>query len=89
MNNQNKVEILVRYKNNKSNKINYSFIENSDYETALRKFLKIKGGKTKITIISIQDWDRLEKRFTIEKPITIEDKKSVVYKIMNEYYNVY
>ena len=65
MNNQNKVEILVRYKNNKSNKINYSFIENSDYETALRKFLKIKGGKTKITIISIQDWDRLEKRFTI------------------------
>lgn len=84
MNNQNKVEILVRYKNNKSNKINYSFIENSDYETALRKFLKIKGGKTKITIISIQDWDRLEKRFTIEKPITIEDKKSVVYKIMNE-----
>lgn len=84
MNNQNKVEILVRYKDNKSNKINYSFIENSDYETALRKFLKIKGGKTKITIISIQDWDRLEKRFTIEKPITIEDKKSVVYKIMNE-----
>lgn len=84
MNNQNKVEILVRYKDNKSNKINYSFIENSDYETALRKFLKVKGGKTKITIISIQDWDRLEKRFTIEKPITIEDKKSVVYKIMNE-----
>lgn len=84
MNNQNKVEILVRYKNNKSNKINYSFIENSDYETALRKFLKIKGGKTKITIISIQDWDRLEKRFTIEKPITIEDKTSVVYKVMNE-----
>lgn len=44
----------------------------------------VKGGKDNITILSIQDWDRREKRFTIDKPITLEDKNSVVYKIMNE-----
>ena len=79
-----RVEILVKYVNKTTNDRNYSFIENSDYETALRKFLKIKGGKNKITILSIQDWDRREKRFTIDEPITLEDKNSVVYKIMNE-----
>lgn len=78
------VEILVKYMVNQTNEQKNSFIESSDYETALRKFLKVKGGKEKITIVSIQDWDRREKRFTIDKPITIEDTSSVVYQIMNE-----
>lgn len=78
------VEILVRYIVNQTNEHKNSFIESSDYETALRKFLKVKGGKENITIISIQDWDRLEKRFTLDKPITIEDTTGVVYQIMNE-----
>lgn len=84
MEENNKVEILVRFLIKETNEIKESFIENSDYETALRKFLKIKGGKDKISIISIQDWDRREKRFTIDKPITIDDTSSVVYQVMNE-----
>ena len=84
MEENNKVEILVRFLIKETNEIKESFIENSDYETALRKFLKIKVGKDKISIISIQDWDRREKRFTIDKPITIDDRSSVVYQVMNE-----
>lgn len=84
MDNEKKIEILVRFTQKGSNEIKYSFIENTDYETALKKFLMVKGGKDNITILSIQDWDRREKRFTIDKPITLEDKNSVVYKIMNE-----
>lgn len=84
MNNEKKIEILVRFTEKGSDEIKYSFIENTNYETALKKFLKVKGGKDNITILSIQDWNRREKRFTIDKPITLEDKNSVVYKIMNE-----
>lgn len=84
MEENNKIEILVRFSINGSDEVKESFIENSDYETALKKFLKIKGGKEKITILSIQDWDRREKRFTIDRPITLEDKDGVVYKVMND-----
>ena len=84
MDNEKKIEILVRFTEKGSDKINYSFIENIDYETALKKFLMVKGGKDNITILSIQDWDRCKKMFTIDKPITLEDKNSIVYKIMNE-----
>lgn len=79
------VGLLIKYKKNTApNEILNSYIEGDDYETVLRKFLKIKGGKKKITITSAQDWDRYEERFTIDKPITLEDETSVVYKIMNE-----
>ena len=79
-----KVEILVRYKKTGSSKVLNSFIEGSDYESVLRTFLKVKGGRSKISILSIQDWDRREQKFTIPEPITVEDKDSIVYKIMNE-----
>lgn len=78
------VEILVNYTENQTNEQRQSFIEDADYLTALRKFLKIKGGREKITITSIQDWDRREKRFTIDSPITLEDTASVIYQVMNE-----
>ncbi len=84
MEEKNKVEILITYQRNDSGEQKQSFIENESYETALRKFLQIKGGKEKITILSIQDWDRREKKFTIASPITLAQKDSVVYKIMHE-----
>lgn len=80
------VEILIKYTMTKDpkNVIKYSFIVDKDYETALRKFINIKGGKGKVSIISIQDWDRATLKYTIAEPITIEDKESIVYQIMNE-----
>ncbi len=81
---QKKKEIMVRYKINATGELKYSFIVDNSYENALRKFLKIKGGKETITILSIRDWDRKEMKFTIPEPICLKDKNSIVYKIMNE-----
>lgn len=84
MSEANKVEVLVRYRKTNSTEVLNSFIEGDDYESVLRTFLKVKGGRSNISIISIQDWDRRKKHFTIPEPITIEDKDNVIFKIMNE-----
>lgn len=86
MDENNEVEILVKYtmKADPKNTIKYSFIADRDYETALRKFIHIKGGTGKVSVISIQDWDRANLKYTIEEPITAEDKESIVYQVMNE-----
>lgn len=80
------VQVLVKYTMIKDpkNEIKYSFIADKDYETALRKFIRIKGGKSKVSVISIQDWDRANLKYTIAEPITVEDQSSIVYRIMNE-----
>lgn len=78
------VGILVKYQKKNKDNILKSYIEGENYETVLRKFLKAKGGKEKISIQSIQDWDREKNIFTIDEPITIEDKENVVYQVMNE-----
>ena len=50
----------------------------------LKKFLLIKGGRDKVSVESIQDWDRQSNQFTREQPITREDKDGVVYQVMQE-----
>ncbi|MCI8363779.1 MAG: hypothetical protein HFG34_02360 [Eubacterium sp.] len=78
------VGILINYKENRSGQIKKSYMEGSDYESVLKKFLLVKGGRDKVSIESIQDWDRQINQFTTEQPITREDKNGVVYRVMEE-----
>ncbi|MCI9412370.1 MAG: hypothetical protein HFG36_09935 [Eubacterium sp.] len=78
------VGILINYKENRSGQIKNSYMEGNDYESVLKKFLLVKGGKDKVSIESIQDWDRKSNQFTREHPITKEDKDGVVYQVMKE-----
>ncbi len=80
------VGVLIKYKKTESEEELKSYIEGEDYESILSKFIKIKGGASKISVQSIQDWDRLQNQFMVPKPITIDDKNSVVYKIMKSYH---
>lgn len=76
------VGILITYKENVSDTSKKSYMEGTSYESVLTKFLIVKGGKKKITIESIQDWNR-EKNCFERDPITFQDKSEIVYKVMH------
>lgn len=78
------VGILINYEENHSGEIKKTYMEGNDYESVLKKFLLIKGGRDKVSVESIQDWDRQSNQFTREQPITREDKDGVVYQVMQE-----
>lgn len=78
------VGILIDYKENNSGQIKTTYMEGSDYESVLKKFLLVKGGRDKVSIESIQDFDRNSNQFSAEQPITKEDKEGVVCQVMEE-----
>lgn len=78
------IGVLIKYRENGTGIKKESYMEGNNYEQVLTKFLAVKGGKEKICIESIQDWDRQKKEFTIDRPITLEDRENVVYQVMNQ-----
>lgn len=87
MANQHKTEISITYIENATGEVKTSYVENYDVETALRRFLMMKGGKRKISITQIQEWDRRKDDNPLpedETIISVEDKDGIVYKVMNE-----
>lgn len=77
------VGILIQYKTIHSDKIHKTYMEGENCEQILKKFLAVKGGKDKVWIESIQDWDRTKNEFTIPHPIKADDPDGVVYQVMN------
>ena len=51
------VGILINYEEKHSGEIKKTYMEGNDYESVLKKFLLIKGGRDKVSVESIQDWD--------------------------------
>lgn len=77
------VGILIQYKTNDSEAVQSTYMEGNNYEQVLKKFLSVKGGKEKVRVKSIQDWDRTRNVFTIPHPILADDPDGVVYQVIN------
>ena len=78
------VGILINYKENNSGQTKTTYMEGSSYESVLKKFLLVKGGRDKVSIESIQDFDRNSNQFATEQLITKDDKDGVVYQVMKD-----
>lgn len=78
------IEVNITWKKIGTNKEKVSFITCDTHEEALKMFLNVRGGFSKVEVISMQDFDR-DLNANVGDPILATDENGIIYQMKKVY----
>ena len=78
------IEVNITWKKIGTDKEKVTFITSKTNEEALRMFLNVQGGFSKVEVISMQNFDR-DLNANVGDPILATDETSIIYQMKKAY----